>query len=69
MLLQKSCHDMDILQWLIGKKCKKYNLLAPYPILKRKMLQKMHRTIVFRDVRKQTPAHIMLSDFIWTIRK
>ena len=34
MLLQKSCHDMDILQWLIGKKCKKYNLLAPYPILK-----------------------------------
>lgn len=23
MLLQKSCHDMDILQWLIGKKLKK----------------------------------------------
>ena len=23
MLLQKSCHDMDILQWLIGKRCKK----------------------------------------------
>lgn len=23
MLLQKCCHDMDILQWLIGKKCKK----------------------------------------------
>ncbi len=23
MLLQKSCHDMDILQWLIGRKCKK----------------------------------------------
>lgn len=23
MLLQKSCHDMDVLQWLIGKKCKK----------------------------------------------
>ena len=23
MLLQKSCHDADILQWLIGKKCKK----------------------------------------------
>lgn len=23
MLLQKSCHDMDLLQWLIGKKCKK----------------------------------------------
>ena len=23
MLLQKSCHDMDILQWLIGKKCLK----------------------------------------------
>lgn len=22
MLLQKSCHDIDILQWLIGKKCK-----------------------------------------------
>lgn len=23
MLLQKTCHDMDILQWLLGKKCKK----------------------------------------------
>lgn len=23
MLLQKCCHDMDILQWLLGKKCKK----------------------------------------------
>lgn len=23
MLLQKSCHDLDILQWLIGKQCKK----------------------------------------------
>ena len=23
MLLQKSCHDIDILQWLIGKKCQK----------------------------------------------
>ncbi len=23
MILQKSCHDMDILAWLLGKKCKK----------------------------------------------
>ena len=23
MLLAKSCHDLDLLQWLIGKKCKK----------------------------------------------
>ncbi len=23
MLLQKSCHDLDLLQWLLGKKCKK----------------------------------------------
>ncbi|MBO7392579.1 MAG: Gfo/Idh/MocA family oxidoreductase [Abditibacteriota bacterium] len=23
MLLQKSCHDFDILQWLLGKKCRK----------------------------------------------
>lgn len=23
MLLQKSCHDMDIVQWLLGKQCKK----------------------------------------------
>ena len=23
MLLQKSCHDIDILQWLLGKKCKR----------------------------------------------
>ncbi len=23
MLLQKSCHDLDILQWLVGKRCEK----------------------------------------------
>ncbi|MBQ7039848.1 MAG: Gfo/Idh/MocA family oxidoreductase [Clostridia bacterium] len=23
MILQKSCHDMDVLQWLVGKSCKK----------------------------------------------
>lgn len=23
MLLQKSCHDIDIMQWLVGKKCKR----------------------------------------------
>lgn len=23
MILQKSCHDMDVLQWLVGKPCKK----------------------------------------------
>lgn len=23
MILQKSCHDMDILQWLIGKPCRR----------------------------------------------
>ena len=23
MLLQKSCHDMDILQWIVGKECKR----------------------------------------------
>lgn len=23
MILQKCCHDMDIIQWLVGKKCKK----------------------------------------------
>ena len=35
MLLQKSCHDMDILQWLIGKKCKKVQSFGTLSYFKR----------------------------------
>ena len=35
MLLQKSCHDMDILQWLIGKKCKKVQSFGSLTYFKR----------------------------------
>lgn len=36
MLLQKSCHDMDILQWLIGKKCKKIQSFGSLSYFKEK---------------------------------
>lgn len=36
MLLQKSCHDMDILQWLIGKKCKKVQSFGSLSYFKEK---------------------------------
>lgn len=36
MLLQKSCHDIDILQWLIGKKCKKVQSFGSLSYFKRK---------------------------------
>lgn len=35
MLLQKSCHDIDILQWLIGKKCKKVQSFGTLSYFKR----------------------------------
>lgn len=35
MLLQKSCHDIDILQWLIGKKCKKVQSFGSLRYFKR----------------------------------
>ncbi len=35
MLLQKSCHDMDILAWLIGKKCKKAQSFGSLSYFKR----------------------------------
>ncbi len=35
MLLQKSCHDLDILQWLIGKKCKKVQSFGMLTYFKR----------------------------------
>ncbi len=35
MLLQKSCHDLDILQWLIGKKCKKIQSFGALTYFKR----------------------------------
>ena len=36
MLLQKSCHDLDILQWLIGKKCKKVQSFGTLTYFKEK---------------------------------
>lgn len=36
MLLQKSCHDLDILQWLIGKKCKKIQSFGTLTYFKEK---------------------------------
>ncbi len=35
MLLQKSCHDLDILQWLIGKQCKKIQSFGSLKYFKR----------------------------------
>ena len=35
MLLQKSCHDLDILQWLIGKKCIKVQSFGSLTYFKR----------------------------------
>ena len=35
MLLQKSCHDIDILQWLIGKKCKSVQSFGTLSYFKR----------------------------------
>ena len=35
MLLQKSCHDIDILQWLIGKECKKVQSFGSLTYFKR----------------------------------
>ncbi len=35
MILQKSCHDMDILQWLIGKKCKRVHSFGSLMYFKR----------------------------------
>ena len=35
MLLQKSCHDMDILAWLVGKKCKKAQSFGSLSYFKR----------------------------------
>lgn len=35
MLLQKSCHDMDILAWLVGKKCKRVQSFGSLSYFKR----------------------------------
>ena len=35
MILQKSCHDMDILTWLVGKKCKAVSSVGGIQLFKR----------------------------------
>ncbi len=40
MILQKSCHDMDILTWLIGKKCKSVSSVGGTYLFRKEMAPK-----------------------------
>lgn len=40
MLLAKSCHDLDLLQWLIGKKCKKVQSFGALTYFREKNMPK-----------------------------
>ena len=69
MLLQKSCHDMDILQWLVGKKCKKVQSFGSLTYFRKEMHLQMYRSIVFRAVQREKHAHIMRSSCIWMTKR
>ena len=50
MILQKCCHDMDILLWLVGASCTRLTSFGNLMHLKKKMHQKMLRLTVWTDV-------------------
>ena len=44
MILAKSCHDTDIIQWLIGKECLKISSFGSLKHFEGKMRRKIHLT-------------------------
>lgn len=69
MILQKCCHDMDIMLWLADSKCKKSVPLENLHILRKKMHRQVRRNIVWTDVNTEISAHSMHRVFIWNIQK
>lgn len=68
MILQKCCHDMDILLWLVGAALyKTYKLRKSDAFLKKKMHQKMLRPTVWTDVYTGMNVRILHLDSIWRI--
>lgn len=77
MILQKSCHDMDILNWLIGKKCTAVSSFGSLKYFKEENAPEGagHRCLVdckIEDTCPYSAAKIYLRDEEWysdTIRK
>ena len=59
MLLQKSCHDLDIIQWMLGKECKKIQSFGNLTYFKEKNAPEGSPITVLTVVPKPTPAFIM----------
>ena len=67
MILQKCCHDMDIMLWLADSKCESLSPLANCLILQRKMHRKELLLIVWMDAHIEMNVLSMHHAFIWRI--
>ena len=69
MILQKCCHDMDILLWLAKAPCKKISLLGNLLFLKKKMRLHMHQSSAWMDALIEITVLFMHRSFIWNIQR
>lgn len=69
MILQKCCHDMDILLWLADSRCKRISSFGALTYFKEENAPKARRRIVWMAARIGTTALFTRPGFIWSIRK
>lgn len=58
MLLSKSCHDTDILRWLIDKPCNKVSSFGSLKLFKKKWLLKVLPNVVLTGARQKQNVRI-----------
>lgn len=69
MILQKCCHDMDILLWLAKAPCKKISSFGKLTFLKKKMRLHMHQSSAWMDALIEITVLFMHRSFIWNIQR
>lgn len=60
MILQKCCHDMDVLQWLVGAECEKISSFGSLTHLNPNMHLRVRRYVVQMVVKLRETANILL---------
>ena len=69
MVLAKSCHDMDILRWLIDAPCLRVSSYGSLDWFKKKMLRKAVPNAAWMDAASKAPVPMTQKKFICTTIK
>ena len=69
MILQKCCHDMDILLWLVEGHCKRVSSFGGLTLFREENAPRKHRGIVWMAVPTGMSVRFMHRIFIWNMSR